>query len=348
MAARSPPSPLPPPPERRLGPWSPRVARGAVVHTVSCEATGFAGGAREGVVDKSDISLRGEEGSGGRRGPGRAAPAQAPLLSAPAGSWRLEGISVEEAMVTRTQLLEDELSSLKEELALCQADKEFVWSLWKRLQVTHPDLTQAVSLVVEREKQKSEAKDRKVLEILQVKDAKIQELEQRESELKQEINDLVKRKITVDEENAFLRKEFSDLQKKYKDKSQEIKDTKECVQNKEEQNRMVIKDLEEENEKLSTRCADLLNDLEKLRKEEAHWRKEKYSVDAKIKVWGENGIYAVILDLTSYRKFIMLFSLNNKLYIQIHQWGLALIYIPSLKTHSFLKIDVAKQETDFK
>lgn len=44
----------------------------------------------------------------------------------------------------------------------------------------------------------------------------------------------------------------------------------------------------------------------------------------------------------------MLFSLNSKLYIQIHQWGLALIYIPSLKTHSFLKIDVAKQETDFK
>lgn len=31
-----------------------------------------------------------------------------------------------------------------------QADKEFVWSLWKRLQVANPDLTQAVSLVVER------------------------------------------------------------------------------------------------------------------------------------------------------------------------------------------------------
>ncbi|KAB0389435.1 hypothetical protein E2I00_012726, partial [Balaenoptera physalus] len=65
------------------------------------------------------------------------------------GSMRLEGISVEEAMVTRTQLLEEELSSVKEELALCQADKEFVWSLWKRLQVTNPDLTQAFSLVVE-------------------------------------------------------------------------------------------------------------------------------------------------------------------------------------------------------
>ncbi|XP_044935588.1 centlein isoform X4 [Mustela putorius furo] len=284
MAARSSPSPLPPPSGRQLGPWSPRVGRGTVVHAVRSEASGLASAVREGVVDKNDICWRGEEGSGGRRGPGGAAPAQAPLLSSPKGSKRLEGISVEEAMVTRTQLLEEELSSLKEELALCQADKEFVWSLWKRLQVTNPDLSQAVSLIVEREKQKSEAKDRKILEILQVKDAKIQELEQRETGLQIEINDLVKRKIAVDEENAFLRKDFSDLQKKFKDKSQEVKDTKECVQNKEEQSRLVIKNLEEENEKLNTRCADLLNDLEKLRKQEAHWRKEKHSIDAKIKL----------------------------------------------------------------
>ncbi|XP_012576985.1 PREDICTED: centlein isoform X4 [Condylura cristata] len=294
MAARSssssfpPSSPVPPPPNRQLGPWSPRVGRGAVVHAVRSEASGLADTAQGGVGDKSDKSWQGEEGSGGRRGPGRAAAVQAPLLSSPVGSKPLEGISVEEAMVTRTQLLEEELSSLKEELALCQADKEFVWSLWKRLQVTNPDLTQAVSLVVEREKQKSEAKDRKVLEILQVKDAKIQELEQRESGLKQEINDLIKRKIAVDEENIFLRNEFRDLQKKFKDRSKEVKDTKECVQNKEEHNRLVIKSLEEENEKLNTRCADLLNDLEKLRKQEAHWKKEKHSIDAKIKAFEDN------------------------------------------------------------
>ncbi|MGH0167922.1 UNVERIFIED_CONTAM: hypothetical protein FKN15_054978 [Acipenser sinensis] len=47
-------------------------------------------------------------------------------------------------------LLEEEVRNLSEELAQCQADKEFVWSLWKRLQVANPDLTQAVSLVVER------------------------------------------------------------------------------------------------------------------------------------------------------------------------------------------------------
>lgn len=123
MAARSPPSPLPPPPARQLGPWSPRVGGGTVVHAVRSKSSGLASAVREGVVDKNDICWRGEEGSGGRRGPGGAAPAQAPLLSSPKGSKRLEGISVEEAMVTRTQLLEEELSSLKEELALCQVSR---------------------------------------------------------------------------------------------------------------------------------------------------------------------------------------------------------------------------------
>ncbi|XP_019790434.1 centlein isoform X8 [Tursiops truncatus] len=268
MAARLRPSQLPPPAARQLGPGSPRVGLGAVAHEVLSDTSGLAGAAREGVMDKSDLPRRGEEGSEGQRGPGRTAAAQAPLHSAPMGSMRLEGISVEEAMVTRTQLLEEELSSVKEELALCQADKEFVWSLWKRLQVTNPDLTQAISLVVEREKQKSEAKDRKVLEILQVKDAKIEELEQ---------------------------------------------DTKECVQNKEEQNRLVIKNLTEKNEKLSTHCADLLNDLEKLRKQEAHWRKEKYSIDAKIKAFEDNLIEARKEIEVSQSKYNALsLQLNNK------------------------------------
>jgi hypothetical protein len=121
MAARSPPSPVaPPPPARRLGPRSPRIGRGAEVHAVRSDASGLAGAAREVIADKCDVLWRDEEGSEGRRGPAGAAPAHAPLLSAPMGSRRLEGISVEEAKVTRTQLLEEELSSLKEELALCQ------------------------------------------------------------------------------------------------------------------------------------------------------------------------------------------------------------------------------------
>nr|XP_009932782.1 PREDICTED: centlein [Opisthocomus hoazin] len=164
-----------------------------------------------------------------------------------------------------------------------QADKEFVWSLWKRLQVSSPDLTQAVSLVVEREKQKAEVKDRRVLEILQAKDSKIETLEQRLAGQQQEINNLIQSKIAVEEQNARLKNEFSNLNQKFRDKSQELKDTEECAQKKEEQNRLVIKNLEEENKGLNTCCADLLNDLEKLRKQEAQWKAEKSGNDARIK-----------------------------------------------------------------
>nr|XP_034996401.1 centlein isoform X2 [Zootoca vivipara] len=184
---------------------------------------------------------------------------------------------------SRVSALEEEVRGLTEELSQCQADKEFVWSLWKRLQVANPDLTQAVSMVVEREKQKAELKDRKVLEILQVKDDKIQTLEQRTCGQQEEINNLVQRKIAVDEENVVLKRELCIFQQKCKDKIQELKDTKECALRKEEQSRLVIKNLEEENEGLSTRYADLLNDLEKLRKREAQWRIEKSGIEAKIK-----------------------------------------------------------------
>ncbi|XP_020653185.3 centlein isoform X5 [Pogona vitticeps] len=182
-----------------------------------------------------------------------------------------------------TTLLEEEVKNLTEELSQCQADKEFVWSLWKRLQVANPDVTQAVSLVVEREKQKSELKDRKVLEILKVKDDKIQALKQRTCGQQEEINNLVKRKIAVDEENVALKNELCILQQKFKDKIQELKDTEERALRKDEQSRLVIKNLEEENGGLSTRYADLLNNLEKLRKQEAQWRIEKSGIDAKIK-----------------------------------------------------------------
>ncbi|XP_061874618.1 centlein isoform X2 [Colius striatus] len=188
-----------------------------------------------------------------------------------------------EAVAPRVVELEEELRSLAEELSRCQADKEFVWSLWKHLQVSSPDLTQAVSLVVEREKQKAEVKDRRVLEILQAKDSKIESLEQRLTGQQQEINNLMQRKFAVDEENAHLKNEFSNLNQKFKDKSQELKDTEECAQKKEEQNRLVIKNLEEENKGLNTCCADLLNDLEKLRKREVQWKTEKSGSDARIK-----------------------------------------------------------------
>ena len=69
--------------------------------------------------------------------------------------------------------VQSRIKCLEEELANTQADKEFVWSLWRQLQSTNPDVTSCIGSVVKREKEKTELKDMKVLEILQVKDGKI-------------------------------------------------------------------------------------------------------------------------------------------------------------------------------
>uniref|UniRef100_W5N1Z1 Centlein n=1 Tax=Lepisosteus oculatus TaxID=7918 RepID=W5N1Z1_LEPOC len=202
----------------------------------------------------------------------------------------------------RILLLEEEVKNLTEELVQCQADKEFVWSLWKRLQVANPDLTQAVSLVVEREKQKAEAKDRKVLEILQVKDNKIQELEQKVTGQQQEINNLLQRKIAVDEEKGLMKKDLTALRQKLEDKSQEHKDFKERAKKKEEEQRRVVRNLEEGKEGLNTRCSDLLSDLEKLQKQAAQWKQEKSGIDSKVKVLED--------DVKEYRKQVE--EMHNK------------------------------------
>ncbi|KAM7023666.1 LOW QUALITY PROTEIN: centlein [Acridotheres tristis] len=186
-----------------------------------------------------------------------------------------------EVAAQRVAELEKELRGLGEQLSRWQADK--VWSLWKHLQMSKPDLTQAFTLVVEREKQKAEVKDRRILEILQAKDIKTESLEQSLTEQQQEINSLMQRKSAVDEENACLKNEFGNLNRKFEDKSQELKDTEECAQKKEERNRLVIKNVEEENKGLNICCADLLSDLEKLRKQEAQRKKEKSGNDVRIK-----------------------------------------------------------------
>jgi len=45
--------------------------------------------------------------------------------------------------------LKRDFAVLQEELTQCKADKEFVWSLWKRLQVANPDVAQAISIALQ-------------------------------------------------------------------------------------------------------------------------------------------------------------------------------------------------------
>ncbi|XP_039550508.1 centlein isoform X1 [Pimephales promelas] len=150
--------------------------------------------------------------------------------------------SMDSKVNERVLLLEEEVTSLSEDLAQCQADKEFVWSLWKRLQVASPDLTQAVSLVVEREKQKAENKDRKVLEILQAKDYRIQELVQKVTAQEQEINNQVQRLRGSEEECSLMKKELAALQHRLENKSRQLKEARRQEQECEEEGRRALQE----------------------------------------------------------------------------------------------------------
>lgn len=85
------------------------------------------------------------------------------------------GVDDDKSLQLRVKYLEEELKSV-------QADKDFVWSLWKQLQSSSPDMTSAIALVVKREKEKSESKDQKVLEILRCKDDQLAKLNKRVDE----------------------------------------------------------------------------------------------------------------------------------------------------------------------
>ncbi|TNM85857.1 hypothetical protein fugu_008128 [Takifugu bimaculatus] len=182
----------------------------------------------------------------------------------------------------RSMTLEEQVKSLSDELMQCQADKEFVWSLWKRLQVANPDLTQAVSLVVEREKHKAEMRDRKVLEILQFKDHMIEELEQKVVAQQQEMERLAPKKTTVDDQSALM-KELTALREQTLNNGQELKELKQESRMKEEEERQVVLALEKEKEGLTSCCATLRADLEEKQRQANRQQEQVDAAQTKVK-----------------------------------------------------------------
>ncbi|XP_061536663.1 centlein [Phycodurus eques] len=183
----------------------------------------------------------------------------------------------------RMLALEEQVKSLSEELVQCQADKDFVWSLWKRLQVEHPDLTQAVSLVVERERHKGEMKDRKVLEILQAKDHKIQDLEQKLSEKQQEVNKLLQRRPVMDEEASLMKSELEAVCQQLLNKSTQLQELKTECGRKEEEAQQAVRALEEEKGGLTSRCVALQADLEEKERLAKHHHGQREAAQARVK-----------------------------------------------------------------
>ncbi|KAM4585230.1 centlein [Odontesthes bonariensis] len=200
-------------------------------------------------------------------------------------------------------VLEEQVKTLSDELMQCQADKEFVWSLWKRLQVANPDLTQAISLVVEREKHKAEIKDGKVLEILQAKDFKIQELEQKATGQQQEINNLAQRRTTAaEDECALMKKELTSLREQLVSKSQELQEMKTECRRKEEEQQQVVKALEEEKKGLTSLCAALRTDLEEKQRQVNSQRDQRDAALTRLKQDLEGELHNTCGELSTLQK----------------------------------------------
>lgn len=114
--------------------------------------------------------------------------------------------------------------AILEELEQCKADKDFVWNLWRRLQSSQPDVTSVVSMVVTREKEKSEHKDKKVLEILQLKDEKIKELKENVLSAEDESHYCKTRYHDLLLENEELKQKMDEKQSEFSTKEKELRD----------------------------------------------------------------------------------------------------------------------------
>ncbi|RUS77367.1 hypothetical protein EGW08_014881 [Elysia chlorotica] len=167
-------------------------------------------------------------------------------------------------------LLITQNQALASELAQCQADKDFVWSLWKKLQVSNPDVTEAISLVTQREKEKSENKDRKVLEIIQVKDDRIEELQDIVTKQAEEISDALSKKVEFTEKNSRLQSEKDQLQSQVRKLEIQMRSEENKERSLEDNFRRTVEGTEKEKYELARQVSRLSTDLEVARSEKAH------------------------------------------------------------------------------
>jgi len=163
---------------------------------------------------------------------------------------------------------------LEDELANAQADKEFVWSLWRQLQANNPDVTNAISSVIQREKEKNELRDTKILEILRIKDDKINSLLEsinlKDSEcknLKEKLKETEIQLIKRNEEVNF----FEMNAKTLNDKEQMYE---QMLRAKEDKNEKALRESESEKQHLISKLRDLVKEIAESNEKESNLKIE--------------------------------------------------------------------------
>eukprot|EP00731_Ephydatia_muelleri_P008387 Em0004g725a len=97
---------------------------------------------------------------------------------------------------------------LSEELKLCKADKEFVWSLWRELQNQSPDLTAAMDLIIAREKLKNKERFEEMETNLLTQNREVESLKALLDGKAKEIAELSSRDCHMELEMAHMKEEL--------------------------------------------------------------------------------------------------------------------------------------------
>ncbi|XP_047141639.1 centlein isoform X2 [Hydra vulgaris] len=170
--------------------------------------------------------------------------------------------------------------SLSEELALCQKDKDFVWDLWKSLQEEKPDIAEIISKVVEREQEKSDVKDLKVLLVLQQKDIHIKNLEEKSLDLQTQLKNVNERLSSYIVEEQKWNENLKRFEIEKERLTKEIEVLAEKLRVKESHSNIMETEAMSRISKLQHKNADLHENMHNLQKEISSLNESLFSKDA--------------------------------------------------------------------
>lgn len=141
--------------------------------------------------------------------------------------------------ISNTDLVYNELLNLNrklsDELAQCKSEKDYVWKLYNELQNEKPNAANLINTFLEREQEKSDSKDSKVLLIFEQKDKEIYALKEITAELKKQLNISDEKINTLLSENSSLYQINNDNENKKNRMEKELSYKEEVLRNKERQ-----------------------------------------------------------------------------------------------------------------
>lgn len=153
----------------------------------------------------------------------------------------------------------------------------------EKLQVANPDVTKAISLVVQREKEKAEIKDRKVLEVLQLKDDKIEELQTLLTLRSRELGEIASVRIDHQQELQRFQREIDQLRDQNAAMEIQMRSVEFREKTSGDSHRNTMESLSQDKNDLEQKCRKLSTEIEVVRAERESIIAQKVTFENKVR-----------------------------------------------------------------